>query len=110
MPKLRTRGRAACQPNGCSDRDSFLAYVSFDAFLGDFPVSTATSSLAEAGADPTRPLMISVALTFIDLRVNGSCPFPVRSCYPPNTRFQPSPGLYSVKESATSVVFSPKSF
>lgn len=36
----------------------------FEMFVGDFSVRVASSVLAESGAGPASPLMISVALTF----------------------------------------------
>jgi hypothetical protein len=60
----------ATQIHGCANLQerTNTDYCPFDSFLGDFAVSTASSSFAEAGAGPALPLMISVAVTFLPYR------------------------------------------
>src|SRR4029077_17250619 len=60
----------ATQGCGCANLQAGTNadYFPFDSFLGDFAVSTASSSFAEAGGGPAWPLMISVAVTFLPYR------------------------------------------
>ena len=60
----------ATQVCGCANLQACTNadYFSFDSFLGDFALSTASSSFAEAGGGPAWPLMISVAVTFLPYR------------------------------------------
>src|SRR4029077_20798299 len=60
----------ATQVCGCANLQActIADYFPFDSFLGDFAVSTASSSFAEVGGGAAWPLMISVAVTFLPYR------------------------------------------
>ena len=57
--------KLSCARSAYAVRVANVYHFPFDSLLGDFCVSTEISSLAESGAGPAVPLIISVAVTFL---------------------------------------------